>query len=232
MDDSPPPAYSKESYPLNPASHNPNGTETPRNASKRAEGRDTFPRPLPRVPVRETSSLKTGTVAPLRLHQKSQSTSLDRPWKPPILDDNRWDPSTPNPQFRHREADFAQRPSPQYSRSPPPAPTPLEHGRRAGHFPTTPIPNPGRERSLPPSNSNHIHQAPRSRSKFVLQVSKPCREKSGASDFHRSPAVSGHLSRASISHMQQPRNTQLDHLRPNQPSADNNPSRRGHVRWS
>jgi hypothetical protein len=160
MDDSPPPAYSKESYPLNPASHNPNGTEAPRNASKRAEGRDTFPRPLPRVPVRETSSLKTGTVAPLRLHQKSQSTSLDRPWKPPILDDNRWDPSTPNPQFRHREADFAQRPSPQYSRSPPPAPTPLEHGRRAGHFPTTPIPNPGRERSLPPSNSNHIHQAP------------------------------------------------------------------------
>ncbi|KAJ7276429.1 hypothetical protein B0H12DRAFT_1085365 [Mycena haematopus] len=130
MDDSPPPAYSREySRPLVDsrslasavASHNLDGTGTSRNVSKRAEGRDTFPRPLPRLPVGETSSLKTGTVSPLRLHKKSQS--------PPSLDGG---PPTSN------------------RRNPDTTPTPMswEHGRKAVHTPPS-FPNRGRESSLP-----------------------------------------------------------------------------------
>ncbi|KAJ7908338.1 hypothetical protein B0H13DRAFT_668305 [Mycena leptocephala] len=112
MDDSPPPAYSKEykrqvvdSLNITPLpSHNPNGTETP-SASKRADGRGPFPRPLPRLPAGESPSVKTGTVAPLRLHKKSQSTaipSIARPWKPSTVDgaplnSPRWDPVVQNP---------------------------------------------------------------------------------------------------------------------------------------
>ncbi|KAJ6515868.1 hypothetical protein C8R45DRAFT_957881 [Mycena sanguinolenta] len=163
MDDSPPPAYSREysrplvnSLPL-AAAHNPDGTETSRNASKRAEGRDTLPRPLPRLPVGETSSLKTGAVSPLRLHKKSQSTvfpSIERPWKPPSLNDglrsnNGWNPTAPNPpQFR----EFVQSPPSQYSRSPPPTPNSWEHGRKADHIPLS-FPNRGRDSSLPPTQT-------------------------------------------------------------------------------
>jgi len=212
MDDSPPPAYT--------ASHNPKRTES-RNTSKRADGRDTFPRPLPRLPGGETSSFKTGTVSPLRLHKKSQSTaipSIERPWKPPSLDggppNSSWDSAVPNPpQFRHREVEFAQSPSSyqKFTRSPPPTPNAFEYGRSVGHFPT-PAPNRGHERPL-------------------LSTQLPRAPAVDPNAFYN-PAVSGHLSRPSISHPQV--NSAGLGIRPNRPSSNsnNNPSRTGHVRWS
>jgi len=219
MDDSPPPAYSREyngpAVDGLPLARNQDGTDTTRNASKRAEGRD-IPRPLPRLPVGETTSLKTGIVSPLRLHKKSQSTatfpSVERPWKPPSLDGGppshtRWNPTTPNsPQFRHREAEFAQSPPSQYSRTPPHTPTLLEHGRKAsGHYPMS-IPSRARETSLPPTQMPAVDP-----------------------NAFYNPAVSGHLSRPSMSHT--PRSAAQMDIRPNQPP-NNNPSRSGHVRWA
>ncbi|KAJ6539373.1 hypothetical protein B0H19DRAFT_1178699 [Mycena capillaripes] len=217
MDDSPPPAYSKEyKRPVAvsvAASYNPNGTETP-NVSKRAEGRGSFPRPLPRLPAGqlEDPSLK-GTVSPLRLHKKSQSTAIpsisERPWKPPSLDGappgSKWDPAVPNPpQFRHREAEFAQHPSSHLKYPGPPPPTPI-YSRSAAHFPTTPAPNRGREISFPDSG--------------VSQVDP--------NSFYN-PAVSGLLSRPS--RPTQPRGNLLN-IRPNQAPSINSSSASGRVRW-
>ncbi|KAJ7700122.1 hypothetical protein B0H17DRAFT_1048675 [Mycena rosella] len=146
MDDSPPPAYSKEYkrpvvVSLNPA---PAGAplDRPESLSKK-KGRDSFPtpRPLPRPPGGE-SAIKPGMVAPLRVHKKAQSTaipSVERPWKPPSLDrgpPNGWD-SAVHPQFRHREAELA--PSPvsshqKYLGRPASPPTPREYARSADHF--------------------------------------------------------------------------------------------------
>lgn len=191
MDDSPPPAYSEEyKRPVadaGAASYNRNGTETP-NVSKRAEGRGSFPRPLPRLPASqlESPSVK-GIVSPLRLHKKSQSTaipSIERPWKPPSLDGaspgNRWDPSVPNPpQFRHREAEFAQHPSSHQKYPPPPAqtPIPLAYSRSAAHFPTPPTPNRGRDMSFPDSGVPQVDP-----NSFYKQV-EPRNPKSKIVDF-------------------------------------------------
>ncbi|KAJ7129640.1 hypothetical protein C8R44DRAFT_83954 [Mycena epipterygia] len=131
MDNSPPPAYSQEykrpALNIAPALSldNPNGIET-LTASKRAQGRGSLPRPLPRLPG-ETPSFKTGTVSPLRVHKKSQSAaipSIERPWKPPS------GPIVPDHQ--------------KYLGPPAPTPVPLEYGRSAGHF-QPPTPNRGRE---------------------------------------------------------------------------------------
>ncbi|KAJ7890775.1 hypothetical protein B0H13DRAFT_871701 [Mycena leptocephala] len=219
MDDSPPPAYSKEykrqvvdSLNITPVpSHNPNGTETP-SASKRADGRGPFPRPLPRLPAGESPSVKTGTVAPLRLHKKSQSTaipSIARPWKPSTVDgaplnSPRWDPVVQNPpQFRHREAEFAQSLSSHQKYPRPPAtalPMHVEYGRSAGHFRT------------PTLNHGHAELPPN-------QVDPKA--------FYN-PAVSGHLSRPSVSHA--PQRTLLD-IRPNQSSSNISLNSGRRVRW-
>ncbi|KAJ7507839.1 hypothetical protein B0H11DRAFT_1968887 [Mycena galericulata] len=202
MDDTPPPAYSKEYkrpvVVLNTAPavslDNSSRTET-LNASKSVQGRSL--RPLPSVPGGETTSSKSGTVFPPRLHKKSQSAvipSIERPWKPPSLDrgppsSNRWDPAVINPsppQFRHREAEFAPPPSSRHRYPGPP----------------------------PSSAGNQTPQAP---------MVDP-------NSFYN-PAVSGHLSRPSPRMQTPTRSTSNNYplnIRPNQPS-NTNP---GHVRWA
>ncbi|KAJ7179113.1 hypothetical protein C8R46DRAFT_1072497 [Mycena filopes] len=221
MEDSPPPAYSKEyKRPVNSLNNPPtasrvgDGSEA-LNSSKRADGRSST-RPLPRIP-QPGEILR---VSPLRLHKKSQSAaipSIERPWKPPSLEGpsnvDRWDPPVPHSvQFRNRETDRPpQRPtSPQkYARSPPPTPLPLEYGRNAGHFPVRPPPNRGLEMPL--------HAPPQG----------------GAVDPNAfyNPAVSGHLSRSSISHLPPRNNTLPNNNRPNQSPPNSRPTNGPHVRW-
>ncbi|KAJ6485046.1 hypothetical protein C8R47DRAFT_1130665 [Mycena vitilis] len=210
MDDSPPPAYS-ESYkrpdvdavnnrPKPAAAVNPNRVENP-NVSK---GRGSFPRPLPRLPPGpgDAPSLKTGTVSPLRLHKKSQSTtspSIERPWKPPSFDgappSTGWD-SPPNPPpFRPRETEFTQ-PSSSYQKSR----LRPEYSQGAGHLPT-------RDR-LPPSHIPGPGVDPGS--------------------FYN-PAVSGHLSRSISSVSRAPGPATTLNNRPI--DSQNNPPRSGRVRW-
>ncbi|KAJ7498895.1 hypothetical protein FB451DRAFT_14671 [Mycena latifolia] len=208
MDNSPPPAYSKEyKRPMGSLNIYPaplDGSET-LTASKKAQGRDSFPRPLPRTPGGESSSFKPGTVSPLRVHKKSQSTVIERPWKPPSLDgrpSSRWDPNVPNAQFRHREAELA--PSPlsshqKYLGRPAPPPIPLQDGRGGGHFQT-------------PATMNKIATVPADRISQVATVD--------ANSFYN-PAVSGYLTRP------HPRATDSH---PGQPS-NNSPSSGRHVRW-
>ncbi|KAJ7638838.1 hypothetical protein FB45DRAFT_414066 [Roridomyces roridus] len=90
MSESPPPAYSTE-YKPNTA---PDAAVGAKNAQQ-LRG----PRPLPRLPGQAPS------VAPLRLHKKSQST-MERPWKPPLDEGPSskpvgTDPQRAPPQFRH-----------------------------------------------------------------------------------------------------------------------------------
>ncbi|KAJ7180132.1 hypothetical protein C8R43DRAFT_971828 [Mycena crocata] len=213
MDNAPPPAYSKEykrpmvvSVNIPPALSldNPDG----RNRSKEVQGRGPLgPRPLPPRPMGETSSLKAGTVSPLQVHKKSQSTaipSVERPWKPPSRDggppsvDTRWDHAAPNPpQFRHGESKFV--------------PLPSSHHKQLGRAPvafqpTGPAPNNGRPR-LPPNQTPQVPVDPNS--------------------FYN-PAVSGHLSRSSVpQHVRGVYSMgRTQHPRPNPPASG------PHVRWA
>ncbi|KAJ7771398.1 hypothetical protein DFH07DRAFT_228323 [Mycena maculata] len=213
MDDTPPPAYSKDYKRLldiAPAV----SLHDPGPDNKSAQGRGS-PRPLPRLPGQDTTSLKTGTVSPLRLHKKSQSTatpSVERPWKPPsdgTPTGNRWDPvANPSPpHFRHREAEFTPSPSSHemYSRAPSPTSVPLDYGRSAGHFQSPP------SRVLHPA-ANQTPQTP---------VADP-------NSFYN-PAVSAHLSRPTP-YMQPSSQT-----RNNNNSLNNRPplnTNTGHVRWA
>ncbi|KAJ6599041.1 hypothetical protein DFH09DRAFT_22491 [Mycena vulgaris] len=203
MDDSPPPAYSKEhkrpvviNIPPAASRDNLDRTET-LTASKRTQGGDSFPRPLPRLPGGESSSSKPGTVSPLRVHKKSQSAaipSIERPWKPPNFDggpshNKRWDPTVPNPQFRHREAELAPPPVSshhKYGGRPAPPPIPMEEYGRRGHFQTS-VPSRGDGRAIH-AGAKKVATMPADR---MPQLAVD------ANSFYN-PAVSGYLTRPHI----------------------------------
>ncbi|KAJ6613415.1 hypothetical protein B0H10DRAFT_2048367 [Mycena sp. CBHHK59/15] len=167
MDDSPPPAYTKEYkgpivvcldtvQPVSRDNHNVEQDDETESQDvdtcRTARGRGSFPRPLPPLPSQEDpfggrASLKSETVSPLCLHKKSQSTvspSATRPWKPPRPDEapSKWDATVPNPpQFRHRETELPTSPlshAKYFGTSmPPTVPMHPSHFRRPTHA-TTP----------------------------------------------------------------------------------------------